>query len=61
MAKLKREGKLESKPARYVVKRGDTLSEIAEQFDVSLSSLRKVNKLNSANSIRIGQVLAIPI
>ena len=61
VAKLKREGKLESKPSRYVVKSGDTLSEIAEQFDVSLSSLRKVNKLSSASSIRVGQVLAIPI
>lgn len=44
----------------YVVKRGDTASEIAKKFDVSLSSLRRVNNLNDKASVFIGQKLRIP-
>ena len=43
----------------YVIARGDTLSEIAVRFNVSLSSLRTHNALSST-SIRIGQKLIIP-
>lgn len=43
----------------YVIARGDTLSEIAARFNVTLSSLRIHNALSS-NSIRIGQKLIIP-
>lgn len=43
----------------YVIARGDTLSEIAVRFNVSLSSLRTHNALSSS-SIRIGQKLLIP-
>ncbi len=44
---------------RYVVKRGDTLWEIARKFNVSVSALRRINRLGS-NCLYIGQVLAIP-
>ncbi len=43
----------------YVIARGDTLSEIAQRFNVSVSSLRERNALSS-NTIRIGQKLIIP-
>lgn len=43
----------------YVIQRGDTLSEIAERFDVSMASLRTMNNL-SGSVIRIGQKLSIP-
>lgn len=43
----------------YVVRRGDSLSQIAQQHGVSLSRLREVNNLNG-DVIRIGQVLVIP-
>jgi N-acetylmuramoyl-L-alanine amidase len=43
----------------YVIARGDTLSEIAVRFNVSLSSLRSRNALSSS-SIRVGQKLVIP-
>ena len=46
-------------PRKHVISRGDTLSQIAEQYQVTLNSLRQVNGLSS-NSIRIGQVLKIP-
>jgi N-acetylmuramoyl-L-alanine amidase len=43
----------------YVIASGDTLSEIAVRFNVSLSSLRSHNALSST-SIRVGQKLIIP-
>ena len=43
----------------YVITRGDTLSEIAQRFNVSVASLRSRNALSS-NTIRIGQTLIIP-
>lgn len=47
------------KPSEHIVTRGETLSAIAEQHGVSLSSLRAVNKLADDN-VRIGSVLRIP-
>ncbi len=43
----------------YVISRGDTLSDIADRFNISLRTLRAANRLKS-DSIRIGQVLTIP-
>lgn len=60
IAKWKQNGTLKSRPDRYVIKAGDTLSEIADQFDISTTQLKKANKLSSANNIRVGQVLVIP-
>ena len=45
---------------RHVIARGDTLSEIAQQYNVSLSALKRFNGLSS-DTIRIGQVLTIPV
>jgi N-acetylmuramoyl-L-alanine amidase len=48
------------KPARqYVVKRGDTLSHIAQRHQVSLSTLRGYNSLKS-DTLRVGDKLRIP-
>lgn len=44
---------------RYVIERGDTLSEIAARHGVSVSTLRKRNQLKN-DRIRVGQVLTIP-
>ena len=46
-------------PSSYTVKRGDSLSEVADRFGVSLSALKSANRLTS-NTIRIGQELTIP-
>ena len=43
----------------YVISRGDTLSEIAVRFNVSVASLRERNALSS-NTIHVGQKLKIP-
>jgi len=43
----------------HTIQRGETLSEIAERYKVSVSTLRNTNKLSS-DQVRIGQVLQIP-
>ena len=43
----------------YKVKSGDTLSELASRYSVSLADLRRYNRL-SGDRIRVGQVLKIP-
>ena len=49
----------EVKPREYTIASGDTLSEIAARFDVSVAQLQRENKLASSG-IRIGQTLIIP-
>lgn len=49
-----------TRQVRHVIKRGDTLSEIAERYNVSLTAIRAANKI-SGNRIRVGQTLQIPI
>ena len=45
---------------RYKVKTGDTLSDIAHQFSISIREIKKLNSL-SGSFIKIGQNLLIPI
>ena len=47
-----------SGPISHRVQRGDTLSEIADQYDVTVSQLRQWNDIRGSN-IRIGQRLTI--
>ena len=49
-----------AKQVSHVISRGDTLSEIAERYNVSMSAIRSANKLSS-NRLRIGQTLRIPV
>ena len=43
----------------HVIRRGDTLSEIASRYNIGFEDLKRENSLNS-NTIRIGQTLRIP-
>jgi len=45
---------------RYQVKSGDSLSEIALEYTTNVTFIKKLNQLSS-NSIRIGQVLIVPL
>ena len=45
---------------RHVVARGDTVSEIAQRYNVRAADIRRANKLSS-DKIRIGQTLSIPV
>lgn len=47
------------KPAHHTVKRGDTLSEIAERYGVSMKRLMRANNMRS-RTVRLGQKLKIP-
>ncbi|NRD76929.1 LysM peptidoglycan-binding domain-containing protein [Bacillus sp. BRMEA1] len=44
----------------YTVKSGDTLSAIANKYNVSLTSLESANKMTNSSVINVGQVLTIP-
>ncbi|MDK1003997.1 N-acetylmuramoyl-L-alanine amidase [Bacillus subtilis] len=43
----------------YTVKKGDTLSEIAEKTGVSVAKLQSYNGIKNANKITVGQVLKL--
>lgn len=67
-AELKALGGKTSKPAAsapktsgstYTVKKGDTLSEIAQKTGVSVASLQSYNGIKNANKIIVGQVLKL--
>lgn len=45
----------------YIVRRGDTLSQIAVRYGVSIRTLMSVNKIRNANRIYTGQRLRIPV
>jgi len=49
-----------ARKVRHVISRGDTLSEIAERYNVSAAAIRAANKLSN-DKIRVGQTLSIPI
>ena len=44
----------------HTVKRGDTLSEIAQSYRSSVSAIKKLNKLRS-NTVMLGQKLKVPV
>lgn len=47
-------------PYIYTVQTGDTMSQIAEKFRVSLDDLQAANPEVSANAMSVGQVIKIP-
>lgn len=46
--------------ARHEVRRGETLSRVAQRFGVSVAAIRETNNLRS-NRLRVGQDLLIPV
>jgi spore germination protein len=44
----------------YVVKRGDTLWLIANQYKVTMSSIIEINQLQNPNQLVVGQAVIIP-
>jgi membrane-bound lytic murein transglycosylase D len=49
----------ESTRITYKVRSGDTLSEIAERFDVSVRQLMSWNQLRQSSSLRAGQRIVV--
>jgi murein DD-endopeptidase MepM/ murein hydrolase activator NlpD len=50
----------EVEPRRYVVARGDTLSGVAQRFDVAASDVAAANGIDSPYQLSVGQRLEIP-
>lgn len=46
--------------ATHVVRKGDTLSTIAQSYQVTVDAIKKANEITDPNKIRIGQKLEIP-
>ena len=44
----------------YIVQTGDTLSSISEEYDSSISELRKMNKLSKGSVLKVGMKLKVP-
>ena len=49
-----------TKQAKYVIKRGDTLTAIARKHHTTIAKVRKANGLKKSETIKIGQVLKVP-
>jgi LasA protease len=45
---------------QYIIKRNDTLGQIAQRFGVTLASLIEANNITNPNLVEVGQVLTIP-
>ena len=44
-------------PANYIAKEGDTLSQIAKDYDTTVEKIAEHNKIKNINEIKEGQVL----
>ena len=54
------EVKNEIESGEYVVKKGDSLYQIAKKYNISVMELKELNNL-SGNLLNIGQVLKVPL
>ena len=52
--------KAAKKTKNYVIKKGDTLSEIAHRHHTTITKLRKLNGLQRSTILKIGKVLKVP-
>ena len=45
---------------RHVVAKGETLTSIAKQYNISIADLKNANKIENERKIQIGQILIVP-
>jgi LysM repeat protein len=45
---------------KHVVAKGETLTSIAKQYNISLSELKNANKIENDRKLQIGQILSVP-
>jgi LysM repeat protein len=51
----------QSEPVYHIVQPGDTLSSIAEQYDVDLQDLMRANGIDDPDYVLLGQELIVPV
>ena len=51
---------VEALSTTHTVEAGESLSQIAKDYDVSIGDIMRVNNITNANLVRPGQVLIIP-
>ncbi len=56
---MQRKSDEKTPPGKYIVKKGDTLSAIAKQYQVTTSDLAIWNQLKNPNNIEVGQMLIV--
>ena len=44
----------------HIVQKGDNIARIAKKYDVSIASLKKINKLKSKSKLRLGSKILLP-
>ncbi len=60
VASAKQKGRKLKTNKKHTISRGDTLSEIANHYGVSMRSLKTANSLSGGTRIKTGQILIIP-
>ena len=50
-----------AQPAQYAVQEGDTLSDIAQAYGVSVEALMAANGIDNPNLLQVGQTLVVPL
>ena len=53
-------GKISSETIEYIVQRGDTLSQIASRYRITVREIAQINNIQNVNLIFPGQILKIP-
>ena len=57
---IQQSGQDRKETQKYTVRRGDTVSEIAQSFNVRVKDITEANSLRNSNKLSIGQILVIP-
>lgn len=45
---------------KHVVAKGETLTSIAKQYNISIADLKNANKIDNERKLQIGQILSVP-
>ncbi len=53
-------GLVRAEERKHVVQPGETLSVIAEKYDISMAQLMEINGISDPNALRVGQELTLP-
>jgi LysM repeat protein len=46
---------------RHIVVKGETLTSISRHYNISVSELQRINKIENDRKLQIGQLLTVPI